>query len=140
MYKSGFINIIGLPNAGKSSLINRLLGENFSIVTSKAQTTRHRAFGIINGDNFQAIISDTPGFTLPKNKIHEYMNKKIIDSFKDADIILLVIELGLKNNRENKLLEKIKDAKVPVLLILNKVDKVDQSTICLLYTSPSPRD
>ena len=129
MYKSGFINIIGLPNAGKSSLINRLLGENFSIVTSKAQTTRHRAFGIINGDNFQAIISDTPGFTLPKNKIHEYMNKKIIDSFKDADIILLVIELGLKNNRENKLVEKIKDSKVPVLLILNKVDKVDQSTI-----------
>ena len=104
MYKSGFINIIGLPNAGKSSLINRLLGENFSIVTSKAQTTRHRAFGIINGDNFQAIISDTPGFTLPKNKIHEYMNKKIIDSFKDADIILLVIELGLKNKRENKIL------------------------------------
>ena len=129
MYKSGFINIIGLPNAGKSSIINRLLGENFSIVTSKAQTTRHRAFGIINGDNFQAIISDTPGFTLPKNKIHEYMNKKIIDSFKDADIILLVIELGLKNNRENKLVEKIKDSKVPVLLILNKVDKVDQSTI-----------
>ena len=129
MYKSGFINIIGLPNAGKSSLVNRLLGENFSIVTSKAQTTRHRAFGIINGDNFQAIISDTPGFTLPKNKIHEYMNKKIIDSFKDADIILLVIELGLKNNRENKLVEKIKDSKVPVLLILNKVDKVDQSTI-----------
>ena len=129
MYKSGFINIIGLPNAGKSSLINRLLGDNFSIVTSKAQTTRHRAFGIINGDNFQAIISDTPGFTLPKNKIHEYMNKKIIDSFKDADIILLVIELGLKNNRENKLVEKIKDSKVPVLLILNKVDKVDQSTI-----------
>ena len=129
MYKSGFINIIGLPNAGKSSIINRLLGENFSIVTSKAQTTRHRAFGIINGDNFQAIISDTPGFTLPKNKIHEYMNKKIIDSFKDADIILLVIELGLKNNRENKLVEKIKDSKVPVLLILNKVDKVNQSTL-----------
>ena len=129
MYKSGFINIIGLPNAGKSSLINRLLGENFSIVTSKAQTTRHRAFGIINGDNFQAIISDTPGFTLPKNKIHEYMNNKIIDSFKDADIILLVIELGLKNNSENKLVEKIKDSKVPVLLILNKVDKVDQSTM-----------
>ena len=129
MYKSGFINIIGLPNAGKSSLINRLLGENFSIVTSKAQTTRHRAFGIINGDNFQAIISDTPGFTLPENKIHEYMNNKIIDSFKDADIILLVTELGLKNNRENKLVEKIKDSKVPVLLILNKVDKVDQSTI-----------
>jgi len=129
VYKSGFINIIGLPNAGKSSIINRLLDENFSIVTSKAQTTRHRAFGIINGDNFQAIISDTPGFTLPKNKIHEYMNKKIIDSFKDADIILLVIELGLKNNKENKLVEKIKDSKVPVLLILNKVDKVDQRTV-----------
>ena len=129
MYKSGFINIIGLPNAGKSSIINRLLGENFSIVTSKAQTTRHRAYGIINGENYQAIISDTPGFTNPKNKIHEYMNKKIFDSFKDADIVFLIIELGLKNEGNNKLIDKVKDSKVPVLLILNKVDKVNQTIL-----------
>ena len=129
MFKSGFINIIGLPNAGKSSIINSLLGENFSIVTSKAQTTRHRAYGIINGENYQAIISDTPGFTNPKNKIHEYMNKKIFDSFKDADIILLIIELGLKNEGNNKLIDKVKDSKVPVLLILNKVDKVNQTIL-----------
>ena len=129
MFKSGFINIIGLPNAGKSSIINSLLGENFSIVTSKAQTTRHRAYGIINGENYQAIISDTPGFTNPKNKIHEYMNKKIFDSFKDADIILLIIELGIKNEGNNKLIDKVKDSKVPVLLILNKVDKVNQTIL-----------
>ena len=129
MFKSGFINIIGLPNAGKSSIINSLLGENFSIVTSKAQTTRHRAYGIINGENYQAIISDTPGFTNPKNKIHEYMNKKIFDSFKDADIVLLIIELGLKNEGNNKLIDKVKDSKVPVLLILNKVDKVNQTIL-----------
>jgi len=129
VFKSGFINIIGLPNAGKSSIINRLLDQNLSIVTSKAQTTRHRAFGIINGENYQAIISDTPGFTKPKNKIHEYMNKKIFDSFKDADIVVLVVELGLKNDRENKLIDKIKNSKVPVLFILNKVDKVNQSIL-----------
>tara|TARA_B100001029_G_scaffold157372_1_gene143361 strand:+ start:65 stop:940 length:876 start_codon:yes stop_codon:yes gene_type:complete len=129
VFKSGFINIIGLPNAGKSSIINSLLGENFSIVTSKAQTTRHRAYGIINGENYQAIISDTPGFTNPKNKIHEYMNKKIFDSFKDADIVLLIIELGLKNEGNNKLIDKVKDSKVPVLLILNKVDKVNQTIL-----------
>ena len=129
MYKSGFINIIGLPNAGKSSIINRLLGENFSIVTSKAQTTRHRAYGIINGKNHQAIISDTPGFTRPTNKIHEYMNKKILESFKDADIILLIVELGVKSESNNKLVDKINKSKIPTLLVLNKVDKVNQTIL-----------
>ena len=90
MFKSGFVNIIGLPNAGKSSIINRLLEDKFSIVTPKAQTTRHRAHAIINGKDFQVVISDTPGFTIPKNKIHEYMNKKILSSFKDADILSLI--------------------------------------------------
>ncbi|MAT79423.1 MAG: GTPase Era [Flavobacteriales bacterium] len=129
MFKSGYINIIGLPNAGKSSIINRLLGEKFSIITSKAQTTRHRAHGIINGHNYQAIISDTPGFTRPSNKIHEYMNKKILDSFKDADIILLIVELGIKSESNNKLVEKINRSKIPTLLILNKVDKVNQTIL-----------
>lgn len=129
MFKSGFINIIGLPNAGKSSIINRLLGEKFSIITSKAQTTRHRAYGIINGDNHQAIISDTPGFTSPTNKIHEYMNKKILESFKDADIILLIVELGLKSESNNKLVDKINKSKIPTLLVLNKVDKINQTIL-----------
>ena len=129
MFKSGFINILGLPNAGKSSIINRLLGENFSIITSKAQTTRHRAYGIINGKNHQAIISDTPGFTRPTNKIHEYMNKKILESFKDADIILLIVELGLKSESNNKLVDKINKSKIPTLLVLNKVDKVNQTIL-----------
>lgn len=126
MFKSGFVNIIGLPNAGKSSIINRLLDDKFSIVTSKAQTTRHRAHAIINGEDFQVVISDTPGFTIPKNKIHEYMNKKILSSFKDADIILFIVELGAENRRDNQLIEKIKKIKIPVLLVLNKVDKVNQ--------------
>jgi GTP-binding protein Era len=129
LFKSGFINIIGLPNAGKSSIINRLLGEKFSIITSKAQTTRHRAYGIINGDNHQAIISDTPGFTSPTNKIHEYMNKKILESFKDADIILLIVELGLKSESNNKLVDKINKSKIPTLLVLNKVDKINQTIL-----------
>ena len=129
MYKSGFVNIIGLPNAGKSSIINRLLEDKFSIVTSKAQTTRHRAHAIIHGKNFQVVISDTPGFTIPKNKIHEYMNKKILSSFKDADIILFIVELGAEKRRDNELLEKIKKIKIPVLLVLNKVDKVNQNIL-----------
>ena len=129
MFKSGFVNIIGLPNAGKSSIINRLLEDKFSIVTSKAQTTRHRAHAIINGKNFQVVISDTPGFTIPKNKIHEYMNKKILSSFKDADIILFIVELGVENRRDNELIEKIKKIKIPVLLVLNKVDKVNQDIL-----------
>lgn len=129
MFKSGFINILGLPNAGKSSIINRLLGENLSIITSKAQTTRHRAYGIINGKNHQAIISDTPGFTRPTNKIHEYMNKKILESFKDADIILLIVELGVKSESNNKLVDKINKSKIPTLLVLNKVDKVNQTIL-----------
>ena len=129
MFKSGFVNIIGLTNAGKSSIINRLLDDKFSIVTSKAQTTRHRAHAIINGKNFQVVISDTPGFTIPKNKIHEYMNKKILSSFKDADIILFIVELGVENRRDNELIEKIKKIKIPVLLVLNKVDKVNQDIL-----------
>ena len=129
MFKSGFVNIIGLPNAGKSSIINRLLDDKFSIVTPKAQTTRHRAHAIINGKDFQVVISDTPGFTIPKNKIHEYMNKKILSSFKDADIILFIVELGLENRRDNQLIEKIKKIKIPVLLVLNKVDKVNQDIL-----------
>ena len=129
MFKSGFVNIIGLPNSGKSSIINRLLEDKFSIVTSKAQTTRHRAHAIINGKNFQVVISDTPGFTIPKNKIHEYMNKKILSSFKDADIILFIVELGAENRRDNQLIEKIKKIKIPVLLVLNKVDKVNQDIL-----------
>ena len=129
MFKSGFVNIIGLPNAGKSSIINRLLDDKFSIVTSKAQTTRHRAHAIINGEDFQVVISDTPGFTIPKNKIHEYMNKKILSSFKDADIILFIVELGAENKRDNQLMEKIKKIKIPVLLVLNKVDKVNQDIL-----------
>ena len=129
MFKSGFVNIIGLPNAGKSSIINRLLEDKFSIVTSKAQTTRHRAHAIINGKNFQVVISDTPGYTIPKNKIHEYMNKKILSSFKDADIILFIVELGVEKRRDNELMEKIKKIKIPVLLILNKVDKVNQDIL-----------
>ena len=129
MFKSGFVNIIGLLNAGKSSIINRLLEDKFSIVTPKAQTTRHRAHAIINGKDFQVVISDTPGFTIPKNKIHEYMNNKILSSFKDADIILFIVELGSENRRVNQLIEKIKKIKIPVLLVLNKVDKVNQDIL-----------
>ena len=95
MFKSGFVNIIGYPNAGKSTLINCLLNDKLSIITEKAQTTRHKIIGIENADNYQLIFTDNPGFTKPANIVHEYMNKKVKESITDGDIILYVVESSL---------------------------------------------
>ena len=126
MFKSGFVNIIGYPNAGKSTLINCLLNNKLSIITEKAQTTRHKIIGIENADNYQLIFTDNPGFTKPANIVHEYMNKKVKESITDGDIILYVIDLSSKSINYDDLNDKLKKIKVPLIIVLNKIDKVDQ--------------
>lgn len=126
--KSGFVNIIGNPNVGKSTLMNALVGERLSIITSKAQTTRKRVMGIVNGDDFQMIYTDTPGIVNPANKLHEQMMGFIGTALQDADLFLLVTEVGesLKNRH---VLQRVVDSDVPVILVINKIDLSDQATI-----------
>lgn len=120
VFKSGFISIIGKPNVGKSTLMNQLVGEKLSIITSKAQTTRHRIMGIINGEDFQVVYSDTPGIIDPAYKLQESMMQFVRLSLEDADVILLVIEYGEKNFDYIK--EKLAKVKIPIVIILNKID------------------
>lgn len=120
-FKSGFVSIVGKPNVGKSTLMNRLVGEQLSIATPKAQTTRHRIMGILNGENYQIIYSDTPGMLEPKYALHEAMMSFVKVSLDDADLILLVIELGQKF--EEELFDRFKRIKKPFILIINKIDK-----------------
>ena len=126
--KSGFVNIIGNPNVGKSTLMNALVGERLSIITSKAQTTRKRVMGIVNGDNFQIIYTDTPGIVNPANKLHEQMMGFIGTALQDADLFLLVTEVGEKFKNKH-VLDKVINSNIPVILIINKIDLSDQETI-----------
>lgn len=125
MHKAGFVSIVGKPNVGKSTLMNRLVGENLSIITAKAQTTRHRIMGMINGDDFQIVYSDTPGILEPKYALHEAMMNYVKVSLEDADVILLVIEAGEKFDVQ--LHERFTKPGAPILLIINKVDKFSES-------------
>ena len=131
MHKSGFVNIIGNPNVGKSTLINKLVGEQLSIITSKVQTTRHRILGIVNGDNFQLVISDTPGIIKPAYSLQKSMMDFVKEAVEDADIILYVIEIGEKINIEKKLHQKFVDATVPVIFLINKIDLSTQNDVDL---------
>ncbi len=128
MHKSGFVNIIGNPNVGKSTLMNALVGEKLSIITSKAQTTRHRIMGIVNSDDFQIVYTDTPGIVNPHYKLHEQMMGFVGSALQDADLFLLVTEVGetLKNQ---KILDNVISSDIPVILIINKVDTSDQATV-----------
>lgn len=119
-FKSGFVSIVGKPNVGKSSLMNKLMGENLSIITAKAQTTRHRIMGILNGDDYQIVYSDTPGILEPKYSLHEAMMTYVKVSLEDADVILLVVELNDKF--EEYLFERFQQTNTPVVLLINKVD------------------
>ena len=127
-HKAGFVNLIGNPNVGKSTLMNRLVGENLSIITHKAQTTRHRIKGIVNGDDFQIVYSDLPGVLNPAYKMQELMMKFVNEALKDADIILYMVECGEKNYNET-IIERLKNFELPILLIINKIDKASTETI-----------
>lgn len=128
-FKSGFVNIIGKPNVGKSTLMNRLVGERISIITSKAQTTRHRIMGIVNGENFQIVYSDTPGIIdKPGYKLQESMMGFVKTAFTDADIFLFVVESG-DRKREDPIIEKLAKTDTQVILILNKIDQSDQEKV-----------
>ncbi|MBR6441572.1 MAG: GTPase Era [Bacteroidales bacterium] len=128
MMKSGFVNIIGNPNVGKSTLMNALVGERLSIITSKAQTTRKRVMGIVNGDDFQIVYTDTPGIVNPHNKLHEQMMGFIGTALQDADLFLLVTEVG-ETFKNRHVLDKVISSDVPVILVINKIDLSDQATI-----------
>ncbi len=129
MHKAGFVNIIGNPNVGKSTLMNAFVGEKLSIITSKAQTTRHRILGIVNGDNFQVILSDTPGIIKPAYELQSSMMDFVKSAFEDADVLIYMVEIGEKELKDESFFNKIKSAKIPVLLLLNKIDKSNQEEL-----------
>lgn len=129
MHKAGFVNIIGNPNAGKSTLMNALVGERISIITSKAQTTRHRIMGIVNGDDFQIVYSDTPGIIKPKYKMQEGMMQFVGTALADADILLLVVDLTDDHPIEESMYEKIRKSPVKLVVLLNKTDLVKEALV-----------
>jgi GTP-binding protein Era len=127
-HKAGYITIVGYPNVGKSTLMNALIGEKLSGITPKAQTTRHRIIGILNGENYQMVFSDTPGILTPKYKLHQAMVSAISASLSDADIILLVSEPGHRFSHE-EILERIIQTSLPVIVLINKIDTISQSKL-----------
>jgi len=129
MHKSGFVNIIGNPNVGKSTLMNSLVGEKLSIITSKAQTTRHRILGIVNGEDFQLVLSDTPGVIKPSYDLQSSMMDFVKSAVDDADIIIYMIEIGESNLKDEDLYNKIKSSTIPLLLIINKIDLSNQNQL-----------
>ena len=129
MHKAGFINIIGCPNVGKSTLMNALVGERLSVITSKAQTTRHRIMGIVSENDYQLIFSDTPGILKPNYKLHEKMMRFVADAMEDADVFLLITDVYEDTQLEESYLEKLKKVKQPVLVLINKIDLVDQDKV-----------
>ena len=128
MHKAGFVNIIGNPNVGKSTLMNALLGEKLSIITPKAQTTRHRILGLANGNDYQIVFSDTPGVLKPGYKMQEYMMRAVKSTMMDADIFIVMTDISEDFNHLG-LLGQIREAGVPVLLLINKIDLSDQDKV-----------
>jgi len=129
MHKAGFVNIIGNPNVGKSTLMNAFIGEKLSIITSKAQTTRHRILGIVNGEDFQVILSDTPGIIKPAYQLQESMMDFVKSAFDDADILIYMVEIGEKELKDEAFFNRITNSKIPVLLLLNKIDNSNQEQL-----------
>lgn len=128
-HKAGFVNIIGNPNVGKSTLMNAFVGEKLSIITSKAQTTRHRILGIVNGEDFQMILSDTPGIIKPAYQLQESMMDFVKSAFEDADVLIYMVEIGEKELKDESFFNKIINSEIPVLLLLNKIDKSNQEQL-----------
>jgi GTP-binding protein Era len=127
-HKAGFVNIIGKPNVGKSTLMNAMVGEKLSIITPKAQTTRHRILGIVNSDDYQIVFSDTPGIVKPHYELHKSMMKFVEGAIDDADIILFVIEVKEKEIEEENI-RRIRKATVPVIVLVNKIDQCEQDVV-----------
>ena len=129
MHRSGFVNIIGNPNVGKSTLMNALVGERISIITSKSQTTRHRILGIVNGDDFQIVYSDTPGIIKPNYKLQEKMMDFVSVSFDDADVFLYVTDVVESAEKNAEYIERLSKVKIPVLCLINKIDLVSNEEV-----------
>ncbi|MCB9018500.1 MAG: GTPase Era [Paludibacteraceae bacterium] len=129
MHKSGFVNIVGNPNVGKSTLMNTLVGEKISIITSKAQTTRHRIMGIVNGEDFQIVYSDTPGVLKPNYKLQESMLNFSNSALTDADIILYVTDVVENGDKNHDFIEKVQKNNAPVIVVINKIDLSDQEKL-----------
>ena len=129
-HKAGFVNIIGNPNVGKSTLMNMLVGEELSIITAKAQTTRHRIKGIVNGEDFQIVYSDLPGILTPAYKMQEMMMRFVNESLKDADLILYLVEPG-ETRFDEQIIERLNKIDIPVILVLNKADKTSPEQLTL---------
>ena len=128
-HKSGFVNIIGNPNVGKSTLMNTLIGQKLSITTNKVQTTRHRIKGILNSDDYQIVFSDTPGFINPSYKLQESMMNYVYSAFKDADILIYMVVPEEIQNNNDQIFKIIKETQVPLLILINKIDLYDQNII-----------
>ena len=128
-HKSGFVNIIGNPNVGKSSLLNALIGQKLAIINHKAQTTRHRIFGIYNTDDYQIVFSDTPGVIKTAYKMQENMMTFVHEALKDADVFLFMAELGDRKFKDQNILEKLRNTEVPVMVAINKIDLGDQEDL-----------
>lgn len=132
VFKAGFVNIIGNPNVGKSTLMNSLLGEKLSIVTPKAQTTRHRILGIMDGPDYQIVFSDTPGILQSHYKMHEAMMKAVESALEDADVLIYMTDVVEKHDKNPEIIRKISEISVPVLLLINKIDLADQDRVIAL--------
>jgi GTP-binding protein Era len=128
-HKSGFVSIIGNPNVGKSTLMNALVGKELSIITHKAQTTRHRILGIVNGDDFQLVISDTPGVIKPAYEMQTSMMNFVKEALVDADVLLYMVTPEEKELKEARFFEKIKNSKAPLYILINKIDQVSQEVL-----------
>ncbi len=128
-HRSGYVNIIGKPNVGKSTLMNAMVGEKLSIITSKAQTTRHRIQGIVNAPDYQVVFSDTPGILEPNYKLQESMLKAARSALVDADVMIYLTEAGDKPDPEDPFLQRLKRAKIPVLVVINKIDLSNQEQV-----------
>ena len=129
MHKAGFVNIVGNPNVGKSTLMNSLVGEKLSIITSKAQTTRHRILGIVNGEDFQLVLSDTPGVIKPSYELQSSMMDFVKTAIEDADILIYMIEIGESSLKDENLFNKIKSSSIPVVVLINKIDLSNQEEL-----------
>ena len=129
VHKAGFVSIVGNPNVGKSTLMNAWVGEKLSIITPKAQTTRHRILGILNADDYQLVLSDTPGVIKPSYEMQSSMMDFVKTALEDADILIYMLEIGEKQMKDEQLFEKIQRLSIPVIVLINKIDTADQTSL-----------